>query len=141
GFGLKDLAPAVLAGLQINVVRPAALAGVFVLDVERRCQGIRRATVPAFHARHFLPGDGHPMLLRKPARGCRPVGLAGKTAGLIAEKGHADQRLPSAICDRGRAGPWASGIVAKPRGCCRECAPDVGDPATIAYASGPCRAS
>src|SRR5262249_23615016 len=59
GLGLENLAALVLPRLEIDVVRPAALARLLVLDVGWCAQGIRRAALAAFHARYFFPGNGH----------------------------------------------------------------------------------
>src|SRR5215475_787798 len=50
GLGLKDLTPAIFASFEVDVVGAAALAGILVLDVKRRCQSVRRATIPTLHA-------------------------------------------------------------------------------------------
>src|SRR6516165_11229720 len=50
GLGLKDLTPAIFARFEVDVVRPAAFAGILVLDIKWRRQSVRRATMPTLHA-------------------------------------------------------------------------------------------
>src|SRR5581483_9120446 len=69
GLGLQDLAAAILAGLEVDVVGAAALARLLVLDVDGRGQRVGRPAAPALHARHFLPGDCHLALLQSRRRG------------------------------------------------------------------------
>src|SRR6476620_3993606 len=61
GFGLhlENLTATVHAGLQVNVVRTAQLAGILVLDVGRGLQGIGGATHAAPRRRRFSLWNGH----------------------------------------------------------------------------------
>src|SRR5262245_19590286 len=43
GLGLEDLATAILARLQVDVVRPPPLAGFLVLDIDGRRERVCRA--------------------------------------------------------------------------------------------------
>jgi hypothetical protein len=61
-LGLQDLSSAIFAGLEVDVVWPPALAGVFILHMHWRYQRVSRPSRSAFHARYFLPGYGHRFL-------------------------------------------------------------------------------
>src|SRR5688572_5615169 len=56
---LQDLAAAVHAGLEIDVVRTAQLTRVLVLDVGRLLERIGRLAHALTRRRGFLFGDGH----------------------------------------------------------------------------------
>src|SRR5438270_878238 len=57
---MKVLArPPVRARLQVDMMWASALAGLFVLDIDRRRERIRRAAGSPLHARRFLSGNGH----------------------------------------------------------------------------------
>ena len=58
-FRLKDLAAAVLARLQIDVMGTAALAALLVFDIYGDCQRIVRTALIALHARGFALRDCH----------------------------------------------------------------------------------
>lgn len=62
GLGRKDLTAAVLARLQINVVRTAALTRFLVFYVCRCRQRVVRTAHTALHARGFSLWDSHTSL-------------------------------------------------------------------------------
>src|SRR5690606_29118317 len=55
----QDLAAAVGAGLQVDVVRALQLARVFVLDIGVRAQGVVGAAHVATRGRYFALRNGH----------------------------------------------------------------------------------
>src|SRR2546430_7227536 len=59
GLRLEHLAAAVHAGLEIDVMRPAQLARILVLDIGRPRQGVGRAAHAAARRRCFSFRDGH----------------------------------------------------------------------------------
>src|SRR3954449_1461739 len=66
----EHLPALILAGLQINVMRPAELAGILVLDIGRRLQRIGGTAHAPAGRRGFLLWSGHGsnLLRRTPAR-------------------------------------------------------------------------
>ena len=58
-FRLQDLAAAIHACFQVDVMGTAALAGIFVLNVGRLRQRVMGATLAALHARNFASWNGH----------------------------------------------------------------------------------
>src|SRR6185312_15908800 len=59
GLRLENLPAAVLAGLDVDVVGAAALAGILVLDVGRGGERVMRTAHASLHARYFLPRNCH----------------------------------------------------------------------------------
>ena len=64
-FDLQHLTAAIHAGLQIDVMRTAQLAGILVFDIGRGFDGVGGATEPALHRRGFSFRNSH---LFSPAR-------------------------------------------------------------------------
>src|SRR5712691_6279001 len=62
-LGLEHLPAAIHAGLEIDVVRPAQLAGILVLDVGRLRERVGGTAHPAARRRCFSFRDGHVVLL------------------------------------------------------------------------------
>src|SRR3990170_9462 len=56
---VEHLPAAITARFQIDVMRPAKLAGVLVLDISRRRQGVVGPPVAPLHARGFSFGNSH----------------------------------------------------------------------------------
>src|SRR5215472_2372714 len=83
GFGpnLEHLPAFVHAGLEIDVMGPAALAGILVLDVGRSLERIRRPAHPAPGGRCFSFRDSHDVLL------CASAALAILVRGSRAYRG------------------------------------------------------
>src|SRR6476661_2351228 len=56
---LQNLPALILAGLEVDMVRPAQLAGILVLDISRFLQGIGGTAHPATGGRGFSFWNGH----------------------------------------------------------------------------------
>src|SRR5579863_5477795 len=87
-LGREHLAAFVHAGLQVDVVRPAQLAGLLVLDKAVGLQSVVRAAHAGARGRDFAFGDGH---------GKRFFGLAD-----IVGEAAAPSRVSAALCPKGR---------------------------------------
>jgi hypothetical protein len=59
---LQDLSAFIFSRLEVDMVRPAALARLFVFDICGRLQRIRGTPRSTLHARNFLSRDGHSTL-------------------------------------------------------------------------------
>src|SRR4030081_1722372 len=63
GLRLENLAPAIQAGLEINVVRTAQLARILVFDIGRGLEGVGGAAHAAPRRRGLLSWHGHGIVL------------------------------------------------------------------------------
>lgn len=59
GFGRENLPALVLSGLEVDVVRAAALAALLVLDVGRGGQRVMRTALVALHGGGLFPRNCH----------------------------------------------------------------------------------
>lgn len=79
GSRRQNLPAAVFARLQVDMVRPAALAAVLVFDIGRSLQGVMRTPLAPLHRGHFLARNCHRLAPICPrAKSC---GAADHTAG------------------------------------------------------------
>src|SRR5262249_57750001 len=76
-LGLEDLAAAIHAGLEIDVVRAAQFAGILVLDIGRRCERVGGAAHPAPRRRSLSFRDGHGSTPVSSVTGCGGAGSPG----------------------------------------------------------------
>src|SRR5271166_1952065 len=63
-FRLQNLAAAIHAAFEVDVVRTAQFARILVLDIGRRFEGVGGAAHAAARGRGFASGDGHRSRLR-----------------------------------------------------------------------------
>ncbi len=59
GLGRENLTAAILAGLEIDVVGPAAFAAVLVFHIGRTRKAVVRLAIALLHTGYFFPGYGH----------------------------------------------------------------------------------
>src|SRR3954447_342969 len=85
GFHLEDLAAAVHAGLEVDMVRAAKLARILVLDIGRGLERVGRAAHAAARRRglSFRNGHGSSPVVRRPSKAKRPTGRAPEPAVAI----------------------------------------------------------